>query len=95
MRRSPIFLWLLVASLLFGVLVLSLYGSSTFTSTITVTKERTPSTGQIDTYELRFPDGSAVTVMGSRSVPLIQHLHSTTTPLTLTLSPRELKGLER
>lgn len=65
-----------------------------FISGIVSKEEESVSFQDVKVFEIRFTDGTAVTVMGSSSVPVIQYLGRYRT-MALELRPRELQRIER
>lgn len=88
--------WLFLSAVAIGVYLAlaAVQGSDAFLASVDVTPEDTPPTGGIYCYELRFADGTAVTVMGSRAVPLIQFL-AAHKRLAIEARPREIQRIER
>lgn len=65
-----------------------------FIASATVIEEDTPPTGDIRCYEIRFQDGTAITVMGSSAVPIIRFLKQSKR-ITVEARSRELERIER
>lgn len=88
--------WFLLSAIALGVYLglIAARASDDFFASATVIAEDTPGTGDIECYEIRLADGTAVTVMGSRAVPLIRYLKAHP-KLTLELRPRTLQKVER
>lgn len=71
-------------------------GSDAFVANATVTVHDTHDFRDLAFVELRFPDGTAVTVSGSRIVPVMRYLTTQDrAKVTLEMSPRTLQRLER
>lgn len=66
-----------------------------FVSNITVTEEESVSYQGLRTFEIRFADGTAVTIMGSKAVPVIQYLGLHGKKMIMEIRPFELQRIER
>lgn len=71
-------------------------GSDAFVANATVTVHDTYDLKDLAFVELRFPDGTAVTVSGSQVVPVMRYLlNQDTQKVTLEIGPRTVRRLER